>query len=240
MNLFEKRLKMNIKSTVLLWDWDGTLLYTRPAFERAFSELKKEFPCPYFSSENFEKLLKNWGAFWDGCPLSDDEKKKAMRFYGDTYKKINTTASRLMPQAKEVLQWAKENGFKQILVSNKVQWAIDDEVGYFGIKDCFVKIQGVEVGLHPDKKPSRIYGERALANVNYTDIIVIGDSKDDILFAQNLSAKCLYLGEGDTSDFDGRQVSSLTDVQVYLQKIVSTEQHHSYNKLNNQRDGYTG
>ncbi len=211
---------MNAQSTVLIWDWDGTLLYTRPAFEKAFGELQREFPCPYFSAENFEALLKNWGAFWEGCPLPAEEKTKAMQFYGSTYKKVNTSASHLMPQAKAVLSWAKEAGFKQMLVSNKVQWAIEGEIEHFGLKDYFLKIQGVEPGLHPDKKPSLTYGAKALAGINHTDVIVIGDSKDDILFAQNLSAKCLYLGDTATPDFNGQHMTNLADVQTFLKNSI--------------------
>ncbi len=98
------------------------------------------YPCSYFTPENFEILLKNWGIFWDACPLSDTEKTNAMRFYGATYKKVNTTASCLMPGASEILSWAKERGFNQILVSNKVQWVIESEIEHFGLKDYFSKV----------------------------------------------------------------------------------------------------
>ncbi len=227
---------MSKKSTVLIWDWDGTLLYTRPAFEQAFKQLQKEYPSSYFSAENFEVLLQNWGAFWDACPLLPEEKTNAMRFYGETYKKVNTSAARLMPNAQEVLVWAQSNGFKQVLVSNKVQWAIESEIAHFGLSDCFVKVQGVERGLHPDKKPSRSYGETALKDIAYSDIIVIGDSKDDILFAQNLSAKCLYLGDNAASDFKGQKVNSLTQVQTYLQNMPSQRQETNLNYITRQKE----
>ncbi len=230
---------MKAKSTVLIWDWDGTLLYTRPAFEKAFAILNKEFPCSYFTPTNFELLLKNWGAFWEACPLPIAEKTKAMRFYGETYKQVNTSASFLMPQAQEVLSWAKENEYQQILVSNKVQWAIESEITHFGLTDYFSKVQGVEIGLHPDKKPSRSYGLQALEGIDYETAIVIGDSKDDITFAQNLSAKCLYLGNTIPSDFNGFKVASLAEVQSILQNMSAKQAQPNINLSRCQLDSHT-
>ncbi len=131
---------MDTNATVLIWDWDGTLLYTRPAFEQAFTALQKKYSDPYFTPENFETLLKNWGAFWENCPLPPEEKTSAMHFYRDAYKAVSTSAARLMPGAETVLSWAKENGFQQILVSNKVQWAIESEINHFGLTPYFQKI----------------------------------------------------------------------------------------------------
>ncbi len=218
-NASERNIKMYPQSTVLIWDWDGTLLNTRPAFEQAFTALQTEFPCPYFTLKNFEVLLKNWGAFWENCPLPPEERTAAMQFYGATYKKVNTTASRLMPYAQEVLSEAQKAGFNQILVSNKIQWAIEAEVEHFGLTNCFSKIQGVEKGLHPDKKPSRSYGEKALEGLRYDTLIVIGDSTDDITFANNLNAKCLYLGTNPFPDLNRQNVNTLTDVQTVLKNL---------------------
>lgn len=213
---------MRPSDTVIIWDWDNTLVDTRPVFEKAFELLKQKHPCDYFTSENFEKLLKNWGSFWQECSLS--QKEEAMHFYGDTYKEISLDYIRLMPAAQEVLSQLQEAGFQQIVVSNKVHWAIDKEVQHLNLSSYFLKYVGVEKGLHPDKKPNASYGKKALEGILYKNRVVIGDSADDILFAENLKAPCIYVQKNRCPQLSARSYfacSSLNEVNEYLQKIIS-------------------
>lgn len=215
---------MNPASCLLLWDWDGTLVDTRPAFVKAFEVLKEAYPCSYFTAENFERLLKNWGDFWENCPLL--QKEEAMHFYGNTYKMHSIEDLQLMPNAKSILTWAQKKGFRQILVSNKVQWAIDKECAHLGVKDYFERCVGVESGLHPDRKPSVSYGAKALQGLSYEQLIVVGDSKDDLAFAENLGAIGIYidrvpLSESLTKPFV--RVSSLKEVKNFLNEKIKED-----------------
>lgn len=209
---------------LILWDWDNTLVDTRPVFEKAFEMLKEKYPCDYFIPKNLELLLKNWGAFWEKCPLNVRE--EAMHFYGDTYKLLSLEYLKPIENSQDVLAWSFSNGFGQILVSNKVQWAIDKEVAHLQMASYFLRCVGVEKGLYPDKKPSLSYGQKALNGLSYEYIIVIGDSADDLLFAENLNAIGIYVNNQPQTELVRRAhqtCTSLQEVKECLKKYLSKE-----------------
>ncbi len=77
--------------------------------------------------------------------------------------------------------------------------------------------------MKPDKKPSRSCGEKALEGLTQPNIIVIGDTKDDVLFPRNLDAQCLYLGQESVQDANVQKINASADIQIFL-KNYSCEQ----------------
>lgn len=207
--------------TLVIWDWDDTLIDATPVFVETYQELTKAFPCYWFQEDRSDLLLKDWVAFWATCPIED--KQKAICFYDETYAKLMRNHLTFLTGAKEMLLFFKSKGIKQILVSNKIEWILKEEVKTMGVEAYFDFVMGTKREEPQCYKPQPACAQKIASLFSHKNKIAIGDKLSDMLFAQQLGAKAFLV---------------YSKAQTPHQKIESDVPHYPINSLDELRDLY--
>ncbi len=130
----------------------------------------------------------------------------------------NARHLKLMPHAKEILSWAKANGFCNILASNKNGPLLREEVKRLGLADLFAKIAGAED--FAEDKPSKFFTDSALAGSDWDVLLSVGDGASDIQMARNYpNAKSILIQNTDIEEhFDPAPDFVSTD--LYIENLL--------------------
>ncbi|MBQ1476759.1 MAG: prolipoprotein diacylglyceryl transferase [Erysipelotrichaceae bacterium] len=177
------------RKPTVLFDLDGTLIDTNRSIVEAYRDLFKK----YAKEEDFTKerqvevlgpglreLFPTYFPDKDVDALVSEWREKN-REYGDLYNKLN-------PHAAEVLEELKKEGCYVGIVSTKGREAIRHNLELFHIEDYVDDYCGFEDASKPKPSPEGIFNILKKNHWNKDDVIVIGDSYNDILSANNYGA----------------------------------------------------
>ncbi|MGR5541886.1 HAD-IA family hydrolase, partial [Vibrio campbellii] len=117
--------------------------------------------------------------------LSPELRAKARELFDDFYEKTGHKLSHLYPQVKETLAALHEAGFVLALVTNKPSKFVPDVLAKHEIDQYFTDVIGGDT--FPEKKPNPMALNWLMEKhqVSPEQMLMVGDSKNDILAAQN-------------------------------------------------------
>ena len=168
---------------VILWDWDNTLADTIEPIMLAFNETLQHYDLPVITREQMKNYMNSAGSqlFLELFPKCDF--REVRQFYLSNYQK-NISHLALMPGAREILKWTKENGFINIIASNKEHALLKQEVKVSGLVDYLNAIYGAD--QFPENKPSKVFTDAVLANFpKWKHLFTVGDGASDIKMARH-------------------------------------------------------
>ena len=178
---------------VILWDWDNTLADTIDPLMQAFNATFKHFNMPAITREQMKIFMNSAGSqlFLELFP--DKDLNEVRQIYLGNYKK-NIFSLRLLEGAKEILKWTKDQGFINIVASNKHYLILRQEVKIAGLSEYFSDICGAE--QFPENKPSKVFTDATLGKYkNFDELFVVGDGVSDVKMAHNYpSGKAILVG----------------------------------------------
>lgn len=175
---------------LIVWDWDNTLMDTTKAVELALNDTMAHYHLPPATRAELLDVMGNHkGAFWiRHFPTKIDEAFAYMMSCFSVYHKN----AFLFKQAQEILSFVQAQDIQQIVVSNKPQSLLEEEVCQTKTDSFFAGIVGTKL-LSDDKKPYASFGAQVLRALQYDKLIVIGDGEADMLYAQNIGATGVYV-----------------------------------------------
>ncbi len=180
----------------IIWDWNGTLLNDLDLSVDSVNILLKERNLPTLTVEKYKDIF--------GFPVIDyyvkagfDFEKEPFEIPAKQYVKLYAAGAselKLFPDVIETLQFFKENGYKQIVLSamkdDNLKLMIDYARithffdGIFGIKDNYAR-EKISLGKQVVEK----------LNINPAECLMIGDSLHDAEVAEQCGFDCiLYCG----------------------------------------------
>jgi phosphoglycolate phosphatase len=117
---------------------------------------------------------------------------KARELFDDFYDKSGHKLSHLYPAVTETLAELKQAGFTLALVTNKPSKFVPEILAKHGIDKYFVDVLGGDA--FPEKKPNPVALNWLMEkhNCQPEEMLMVGDSKNDILAAKN--AGCAAFG----------------------------------------------
>lgn len=205
---------------VIAWDWDNTLMNTAKAIELALNDTMQHYGLPPVTpTELLDVMGHHKGAFW------------LTRFPGQVDEAFEYTMNRfaiyhknafLFERAYEILSFVQSKGVEQLVISNKPQELLEEEVKQVKAEKFFTHIIGTQL-LGNEKKPYPSFGAPILKQLDYDQLIVIGDGAADMEYAQNIGAlgvyvqKCQHKVSGLTYDY---YFEDLDQVYTWLKKIL--------------------
>jgi phosphoglycolate phosphatase len=190
---------------VIVFDYDGTLFGTRPAIlhciQRAFAASGRSVPA----LENVANTVKT------GLPLQetflvldaglrndrlalDDLIVNYRRFYLDE----GTPLLEPFAGVGDVLQTIQDAGTKNVVVSNKGMAAVRQSLDQWRLTPFVDWVFADELGL-PKKPDPAIMIDHILpryAPLQNAQILMVGDTETDILFAKNSGISCCWASYG--------------------------------------------
>ncbi len=190
----------NIK--LIAFDLDGTLLDSVPDLAVAADQAVQALGFPAVSEEQVRDYVGNGADVLVGRALSQsmtidpalDEALlvKARELFDDFYDKSGHKLSHLYPAVTETLAELKQAGFTLALVTNKPSKFVPEILAKHGIDKYFVDVLGGDA--FPEKKPNPVALNWLMEkhNCQPEEMLMVGDSKNDILAAKN--AGCTAFG----------------------------------------------
>lgn len=213
MNAFEK-----IKA--VFFDWDNTLVDAWPVLLAATNIVRQEFGLEAVEIAQLKILARQ--STREGFPQTYGENwQQAQKIF---YKAIaeNAALLKLFPQTPFLLNTLKSAGIKTALISNKLNTLLHKEVTEMALQ--FDVVLGA--GDAPKDKPHPEMGIIALQKLNLQphEVIYIGDSVTDWLFAKSLNMPAIAIG-GD--EYEGSLMARFETSEIafdfLIQNLTTTQ-----------------
>lgn len=200
----------------ILFDFDGVLIDSLPAMEKAWNSVQEVFQIKQDFSD-YKKYI--------GLPFI--QILKELKINPSLYKDINNHYSKITSKNKKLiklnpyvihtLDWLRSNFIKTGIVTSKDIIRTYELVEYFQLNiETIITPELTKYGK-PSSEPI-LYAAKKL-KVNINEIIFIGDMKSDMKCAYN--SKCLYLHYVNgyqklDNQMYGGQISSIKEVVEYI------------------------
>ncbi|POF52042.1 phosphoglycolate phosphatase [Vibrio vulnificus] len=187
---------------LIAFDLDGTLLDSVPDLAVAADQATRAVGFPGGTELQVRDYVGNGADILIGRALSqsltinpelsDELRTEARELFDDFYQQTGHKLSHLYPTVKETLKALHQAGFTLALVTNKPSKFVPDVLQQHGIADYFVDVLGGD--SFPEKKPNPIALNWLMEKhqIQPTEMLMVGDSKNDILAAKN--AGCASFG----------------------------------------------
>lgn len=206
---------------VILWDWDNTLVDTFDAIWHAQNDMRVHFGLDTWTKEEAKKAMNLSGRNLIKNLVGEEKAKEARAFYLQQYAK-NACHLKLKSGAVDLLDYAKANGFVNILASNKAKDILSNEVKQMGISDKFDRMIGAEEAS--EDKPSKIFTDKAVEGLDVDLLISIGDGLSDVKMAHNYpdGVAVLVFTDANSGEFENQKPDYCAADLKACKKVLSS------------------
>lgn len=200
---------------LIIWDWDNTLMNTKPAVEAGLRDVIALYgQAPLTPEEVVNVMTEHRGAFWQ--KRFKDHVPEAIEHYVRFYLQ-HLDLPQVFEKTVAVLEAVKAHHIPQVVLSNKNHDALIEEVEKQGLSAYFDAICGT---VGPLGKPDLLFVEPLLKRFNPQKVILIGDGLSDCLMAQNMGATFILVHRADSDMPCDYACPTLNDVLPLLEKIA--------------------
>lgn len=209
---------MNQKANVtllIIWDWDNTLMNTRPAVAAGLQDLATHYgQSPVSDEEIVNVMTRHRGEFWQ--KRFQDDIVSAVEYYIDCYLK-HLDLAQPFEKTTAVLKAVANQHIPQVLLSNKNHDSLLKEVAWHGLESYFSAVLGTTDFIG---KPDPLFVRPILKQFRPRKIILIGDGQSDMDMARNIGATAVLVHRPESNLPRDYTCATLNDVLVLLEKIA--------------------
>lgn len=124
--------------------------------------------------------------------LSEELRQQARQLFDDFYAQTGHKLSHLYPHVKQTLAQLHQAGFILALVTNKPSKFVPDVLAQHGISEFFSDVIGGDTFVERKPNPIALNWLLEKYQLSAQQMLMVGDSKNDILAAKN--AECASFG----------------------------------------------
>ncbi len=169
---------------LILWDWDNTLVDTFGAILAAQNVMRQAYNLEPWTADDAKIAMNTSGRNLIANLVGAENAVEARKIFLAAYEKSAAEIT-LKDGAQEIMQYAKDKGYINVLASNKAGNILRNEVETLGMTSFFDKIVGAED--FDNDKPSKEFTDSAIQGYTPNEIYSIGDGKADISMGHNYS-----------------------------------------------------
>ena len=197
---------MNYKDKeLIIFDLDGTLIDSMPDLTQAINSMLLHFDLTPLTIEEATLFIGNGAVKLVERALhqalkpqevTNDFFKEAFDFYTSAYRDVVCDKTFLYPGVLETLQYLDNKGYAMTICTNKPLEFIEPILDTLSIKQFFKSWIGGDSlpKKKPDAAPLLHFAEKM--NIDVDKCIMVGDSKNDILAAQNAQMESIGVSYG--------------------------------------------
>jgi HAD superfamily hydrolase (TIGR01549 family) len=206
--------------TALAFDFDGTLVDISEPYSRAFDETLRNFELPGVDPiELYRKgasdLKAQFSQAFSRADVDEDLVQKCVKMHGEIYMRIHLKYLKKSDKALDALKELVSRGYRLGLIGGRPLSQVDPELKFLGIKDCFDFVLTSEAVSRPKPAPDIVQRAAALWNIATTQILVVGDSPDDVASAKSAGA----FSAGTCSGYFSREVIAMAKPDFLLNSV---------------------
>ena len=191
--------KLAMRYTAVVFDLDGTLLYTLEDLFLATNHALEAVGLPPRTRDEVRRFVGNGYrqlfrlATPDGTP--DELQERALAIFNTYYLAHDEDHTKPYPGIPELLAQLKEAGISLAVVSNKGDAAVQDLMeSYF--PQTFAAIAGEREGVRRKPAPDTVFAVMRQLDLDACDIVYVGDSEVDVATAANVGCDCITVTWG--------------------------------------------
>lgn len=185
-----KKLNLTMRFKNIIFDFDGTLIDSRPGVVKTFKKVVGELASKKLKEKEITQLI--------GKPLAqiisillntNDEAliKKGCGLFQEYYNEKEIYHNILYPGIEEILRLFKKQSLQLFIVSNKIESFIKKILEQHNLKEYFNAILGTDGTDKQSKKPDQIKNLLNLYKLKKPETVMVGDTENDILAAKENS-----------------------------------------------------
>lgn len=186
-----------MKNTII-WDMDGTILNTLDDLKDSVNYALETCGFAPHNDEEIKQMLGNGIkvlvelAVPNG--LNNPKFDECFEIFKRRYQLHMNDKTRPYPQIAEVMQELKQKGYKQAIVSNKIDEAVQNLAKtYYPFVDVAI---GEREGLKRKPEPDMVWQALKELNAKKEEAVYIGDSEVDLATAKNALLDCISVAWG--------------------------------------------
>ena len=197
---------MNFKDKeLIIFDFDGTLINSIPDLTLAVNKMLSHYKATTLTVAQVTPFIGNGAkplvkrALECAMPdknVSEDFLEEAFKIYFEAYKAVTCQDTFMYPGVHDTLIYLKEKGYKMAICTNKPFSFIEPILDKLEIKHYFLLWVGEDSlsKKKPDATPLFHLAERLGTTIEKS--VMVGDSKNDILAAQNADMHSIGVSYG--------------------------------------------
>ncbi len=204
----------------IIWDWNGTLLDDVSICVECMNLLLEKRQLPVLTDDIYRSIFTfPVKAYYEKAGFDfekEDFKVPALEFIELYYNNIHR--AKLFPEVHAILQWARQQGLYQTVLSAMEHQALETSLTEKGIRHYFNEVIGINDHYGRSKLDN---GLAYMDTLQYTKdkVLLIGDSLHDLEVADALGVDCVLLSQGHQSrerllGKTDRVIESLNDLQT--------------------------
>jgi phosphoglycolate phosphatase len=188
--------------TTVILDFDGTLASSLEGIHACFQEALSRFGYPRPSVAEVRQTV--------GLTLEESVRiltreqcggaqvSEVVGCYRRLYSEKGRSMATLFPGAMDALLAVRQMGVRTVLVSNKSHKGLCNLAEHLGVEACIDAMHGIDNGSF--RKPdARLYTQTIaprLPEPRGSQVLVVGDTESDILFAKNAGLRSCWASYG--------------------------------------------
>ncbi|MCU4675277.1 phosphoglycolate phosphatase [Catenovulum sp. 2E275] len=182
------------QANVLLFDLDGTLIDSAPDLALAVNLTLAELGRTQFPEETIRGWVGNGAKVLIERALSGSQQisehldpafaKQALAMFLNNYQNNICVKTKLYSGVKQSLAELKDSGYRLAIVTNKPEQFINPIIKGLGILDYFEVCVGGDTLANKKPLPDQLYYACEKMEVDISQCIMVGDSRNDILAAK--------------------------------------------------------
>ena len=182
----------------IIWDLDGTILNTLDDLSNSVNYVLKAKGFSLLDNEKIKMILGNGirslmeKAVPDG--LNNPDFEECFSMFKNHYQKHMDDNTAPYNGIVDVMKYLKITGYKQAIVSNKIDYAVQKLVEkYYSFVDTAI---GENQGMAKKPSPEMVNEALRRLGVSAAESVYIGDSEVDLETAQNSGLDCISVAWG--------------------------------------------
>ncbi|KEK22875.1 HAD hydrolase-like protein [Bacillus gaemokensis] len=190
----------------MLWDFDGTLLDTYPAYTKILSQVLGD---PVDKQEIYEKLKISYSHVIDYYNISSNKEVEIKNLQ----KKLSPKEIKPFDNVEEILKFANKN----VIMTHKHRDGVLAILKYYGWDKYFVDMVTIDDGFPRKPNPLAYIHLHTKHRID----LVIGDRELDLLPAKELGiSTCIFQSQSDLADYHLQDYSEFFNTDISLVKGV--------------------
>ncbi|MDR3430487.1 MAG: phosphoglycolate phosphatase [Rouxiella aceris] len=185
------------------FDLDGTLVDSAPGLSEAVDRALADFGLPPAGVERLSTWIGNGADImveravrWAEGDLSAAFLLQVREKFDHYYAQTAASGSRLYPQVKETLTALAATGLPLGLITNKPTPFIVPLLQSLGLDGLFSQILGGDDVVQKKPHPAPMYLMLARMGLRASELVFVGDSRNDIQAAQAAGCRCVGMTYG--------------------------------------------
>lgn len=182
----------------VIFDLDGTLLYTLKDLYLSVNEALKHFNYPTRTLEEIRRFVGNGirNLMFQACPENIPDFEECLEYFKNYYSVHSQDNTVAYDGIFELLEALKEKDIPCAVVSNKFEAATKELVEKH-FKGYFATVVGEGAGVPKKPDPAGVFEVMKRFNIDdKNEIVLIGDAETDIATARNAGIKCITVTWG--------------------------------------------